>query len=91
MPLIKSVALRCQTMMSAAFGSKSSYADYDYILKWVGIVSTDVNMQERAKVALQLKHLIAPGGMGETFQALVMSRGVENEKTAGLSGLKFAR
>src|SRR5208282_3176193 len=47
--------------------------------------------QEHAKVALQLKHLITPGGMGETFQVLVMSRGVEKEKAATLGGLKFAR
>jgi SAM-dependent MidA family methyltransferase len=47
--------------------------------------------QERAKVALQLKHLIAPGGMGETFQVLVMARGVEKATAASLSGLKFAR
>ncbi len=47
--------------------------------------------QERAKVALQLKHLIAPGGMGETFQVLVMSHGIEPEKAALLSGLKFTR
>ncbi len=47
--------------------------------------------QERAKVALQLKHLIAPSGMGETFQVLVMSRGVKREKAGGLSGLRFAR
>ena len=46
--------------------------------------------QERAKVALQLKHLITPGGMGETFQVLLMSRGVEKEKAANLSGLKFS-
>jgi len=47
--------------------------------------------QERAKVALQLKHLIMPSGMGETFQVLVMAHGVEKEKTALLSGLKFTR
>jgi SAM-dependent MidA family methyltransferase len=47
--------------------------------------------QERAKVGLQLKHLITPGGMGETFQVLVMSRGVDTERAARLSGLKFAR
>jgi len=44
--------------------------------------------QERAKVALQLKHLVTPAGMGESFQALVMSKGVE---AARLSGLKFGR
>jgi SAM-dependent MidA family methyltransferase len=47
--------------------------------------------QERAKVALQLKHLITPGGMGEIFQVLVMAHGLGNEQAASLSGLKFAR
>ncbi len=46
--------------------------------------------QERAKVALQLKHLISPTGMGETFQVLLMSAGVAKEKAAGLSGLKLS-
>ena len=45
--------------------------------------------QERAKVALQLKHLITPEGMGETFQVLVASRGLEAEKVAALSGMRF--
>ena len=44
--------------------------------------------QERAKVALQLKHLVTPVGMGETFQVLIASRGVGAEMMAGLSGLK---
>lgn len=47
--------------------------------------------QERAKVALQLKHLVTPAGMGETFQVLILARGVEKEKAARLSGLAFAR
>ncbi len=47
--------------------------------------------QEQAKVTLQLKHLISPAGMGETFQVLVMSYNVVHEKAAGLSGLKLAR
>ena len=38
----------------------------------------------------QLKHLIS-GGMGETFHALVMSRGIEREMSRSLSGLKWAR
>jgi SAM-dependent MidA family methyltransferase len=45
--------------------------------------------QERAKVALQLKHLVTPSGMGETFQVLLMSHGVAKEKAAHLSGLKL--
>jgi SAM-dependent MidA family methyltransferase len=32
--------------------------------------------QERAKVSLQLKHLVTPDGMGETFQVLIASHGV---------------
>ena len=47
--------------------------------------------QERAKVALQLKHLITPSGMGETFHVLVMSKGIDSSKAKQLSGLKFAR
>jgi SAM-dependent MidA family methyltransferase len=45
--------------------------------------------QERAKVALQLKHLVTPAGMGETFQVLIASKGMEKEKAAALSGLNF--
>jgi SAM-dependent MidA family methyltransferase len=47
--------------------------------------------QERAKVALQLKHLVTPAGMGESFQVLVASKGVEQEKMESLSGLNFGR
>jgi SAM-dependent MidA family methyltransferase len=47
--------------------------------------------QERAKVALQLKHLVTPAGMGETFQVLVASKRVEASRVEGLSGLGFDR
>jgi SAM-dependent MidA family methyltransferase len=47
--------------------------------------------QEQAKVALQLRHLISPEGMGEVFQVLVLSHNVGVEKAAHLSGLTFAR
>jgi SAM-dependent MidA family methyltransferase len=47
--------------------------------------------QERAKVALQLKHLVTPAGMGESFHVLIASKGVEREKTESLSGLSFGR
>jgi SAM-dependent MidA family methyltransferase len=47
--------------------------------------------QERAKVALQLKHLITPAGMGENFQVLIASKEVEPEKVAALAGLSFGR
>jgi SAM-dependent MidA family methyltransferase len=47
--------------------------------------------QERGKVALQLKHLVTPAGMGESFQVLIASKGIEQEKVDSLSGLKFGR
>jgi SAM-dependent MidA family methyltransferase len=47
--------------------------------------------QERAKVALQLKHLVTPAGMGESFQVLIASKGVNEEKVAALAGLNFGR
>ena len=43
--------------------------------------------QERAKVALQLKHLVSPEAMGETFQVFLASRGVDAGKVSSLSGL----
>jgi len=46
--------------------------------------------QERAKAALQLKHLVTPAGMGESFHVLVASRGVALEKVLALAGFKFA-
>ena len=45
--------------------------------------------QERAKVALQLKHLVTPTGMGESFHVLIGSKGIEKERVESLSGLGF--
>jgi SAM-dependent MidA family methyltransferase len=47
--------------------------------------------QERAKVALQLKHLVTPAGVGEIFHVLVASKGVTADSISQLSGLKFGR
>lgn len=47
--------------------------------------------QEQAKVALQLKHLVTPAGMGESFHVMVASKRVEAEKVRGLAGLGFGR
>lgn len=47
--------------------------------------------QERAKVALQLKHLVTPAGMGESFHVLVASKGVDVRKASALAGLNFGR
>ncbi len=47
--------------------------------------------QERAKVALQLKHLVTPAGMGESFQVLIASKGIEREKVAAFVRSKLWR
>lgn len=47
--------------------------------------------QERAKVALQLKHLVTPAGMGESFHVMVAGKGVESERIAMLSSLNFGK
>ena len=47
--------------------------------------------QERAKVALQLKHLVTPAGMGESFQVLIGCKGITKETMKSLSGLSFGR
>jgi SAM-dependent MidA family methyltransferase len=47
--------------------------------------------QEYAKVALQLKHLVTPAGVGETFQVLISSKNIDPEKAAELSGLAFGK
>jgi SAM-dependent MidA family methyltransferase len=47
--------------------------------------------QEHAKVALQLKHLVMPEGLGETFDVLIMKKGVDKDKATQLSGLKYRR
>jgi SAM-dependent MidA family methyltransferase len=81
-PGLHPLALLTQSQFLIGIGEETQFAD----------AFQECNLpQERAKVALQLKHLIAPGGMGEIFQVLVMSGGVEGEKAAALSGLKFTR
>jgi SAM-dependent MidA family methyltransferase len=47
--------------------------------------------QEHAKVALQLKHLVTPAGMGESFHVLVATRDIDSALISELSGLSFAR
>jgi SAM-dependent MidA family methyltransferase len=47
--------------------------------------------QERAKVALQLKHLVTPAGMGESFHVLVAAKNVAFERIASLAGLSFLK
>ena len=47
--------------------------------------------QERAKVALQLKHLVTPAGMGESFHVLLASKGIDAAKLLTLAGLSFGK
>jgi SAM-dependent MidA family methyltransferase len=47
--------------------------------------------QERAKVALQLKHLVTPAGMGESFHVLLGSKGIDSAKVSTMAGLNFGR
>ena len=47
--------------------------------------------QERAKVALQLKHLVTPAGLGETFHVLIVSKDINTEQVSKLSGLSFGK
>ena len=79
---LEDVALLTQSQFLIGIGEETQFADafQDCALP-----------QERAKVALQLRHLIAPEGMGETFQVLLMSRGLDKERAAQLSGLRLAR
>lgn len=47
--------------------------------------------QERAKVALQLKQLVTPAGMGETFHVLVASKSVDRGAAEQLRGFGFGK
>jgi SAM-dependent MidA family methyltransferase len=69
-----------QSQLLLGIGESTQFAD----------VFEDTRLpQERAKRALQLKHLINPEGMGETFRVLVASKGVTGVDT--LSGLSFGK
>jgi SAM-dependent MidA family methyltransferase len=79
---LESLGLVTQSQFLIGIGEENEFAD----------AFQDCRLpQERAKVALQLKHLISPTGMGETFQVLLMSRDVAKEKAASLGGLRLAR
>jgi SAM-dependent MidA family methyltransferase len=47
--------------------------------------------QERAKVALQLKHLVTPAGMGESFHVLAAAKGLASKQVERLIGWSFAK
>jgi SAM-dependent MidA family methyltransferase len=79
---LEPLALVTQSQLLMGIGEENQFAD----------AFEDCRLpQERAKVALQLKHLATPAGMGDAFQALVLGRGVDASTASQLSGLKFAR
>ena len=72
--------LRTQSQFLMGIGEKNQFADAFEECKLP---------QERAKVALQLKHLVTPAGMGESFHVMVASKGIDPSHVAKLSGLSF--
>ena len=70
------LGLVTQSQLLLGIGEKTEFAD-----AFEGCVVP----QERAKVGMQLKHLISPEAMGERFHALVLAKGVEGP----VSGLAF--
>ena len=79
---LEPLALVTQSQLLMGIGEDNQFAD----------AFEDCRLpQERAKVALQLKHLATPVGMGDAFDVLVLGHGVSREAAKGLSGLKFAR
>jgi SAM-dependent MidA family methyltransferase len=76
------LALIKQSQLLVGIGEVNEFAD---------AFEDTVTPQERAKVALQLKHLVTPEGIGEVFDVLVLGRGVPHDAARALHGLKFAR
>jgi SAM-dependent MidA family methyltransferase len=77
-----SLGLLKQSQVLVGIGEVNEFAD---------VFEDTLVPQERAKVALQLKHLITPDGVGEVFDVLVLGRGVPHDAARALHGLKFAR
>ncbi|MBV9086922.1 MAG: SAM-dependent methyltransferase [Acidobacteriaceae bacterium] len=76
---LETLGVVTQAQFLMGIGESTQFAD---------ALEQSVLPQEQAKVMLQLKHLVTPAGMGETFQVLVMGRNVGE---ARLDGLTFAR
>jgi SAM-dependent MidA family methyltransferase len=74
------MALITQTQLLLGIGEETQFADAFQDCKLP---------QERAKVALQLRHLLSPEEMGEKFHVLLLSRGVGKEAARQLSPLKW--
>jgi SAM-dependent MidA family methyltransferase len=79
---LDALALLKQSQLLVGIGEVNEFAD---------AFEDTVVPQERVKVALQLKHLVTPDGIGEVFDVLVLGRGVPHDAARALHGLKFAR
>jgi SAM-dependent MidA family methyltransferase len=73
---LKSLGLVTQSSLLLGIGHETEFSD-----AFEGCVLP----QERVKVTIQLKHLISPEGLGESFQALVLAKGVQKCELSGLS------
>lgn len=79
---LEEVALITQMQLLLGIGEETQFVD----------AFQDCRLpQERAKVALQLRHLLSPEEMGEKFHALILSHGIKKEEAASLSGVKWLR
>ncbi len=76
------VALLTQSQFLIGIGEETQFADAFQDCK----LAAGARQGRAAAEASDLAR-----GMGETFQVLLMSRGVAREKAAALSGLKLAR
>lgn len=74
------IALVTQTQLLLGIGEETRFADAFQQCQLP---------QERAKVALQLRHLLSPEEMGEKFHALLLSRRVSHEDAMRLSAMKL--
>jgi SAM-dependent MidA family methyltransferase len=79
---LDALALLKQSQLLVGIGEVNEFAD---------AFEDTVVPQERVKVALQLKHLVTPDGIGEVFDVLVLGRGVPHDAALALHGLKFVR
>jgi SAM-dependent MidA family methyltransferase len=77
---LEQIALVTQTQLLLGIGEEAQFADAFQECRLP---------QERAKVALQLRHLLSPEEMGEKFHALLLSRGVSREDAMRLSAVKL--
>jgi len=75
---LRRLGLVSQTKFLMALGRRNDFAD---------VYDEGMNEVERLRARLNLKSLIHPEGMGETFSVMVQGKGVEDVKLTGLKEL----